>query len=125
VRDSIITRQAALHRWSGVSTVKLAKTAAPIAFAAFIAPCWAWAAGDVAHGRALAQAWCANCHVVGENGAGKDIAPALTTVARRGAPDQVRARAFLAAPHPPMPNFSLSRQEIDDVVAYLNSLAAQ
>jgi hypothetical protein len=26
------------------------------------------------------------------------------------------------SPHPPMPNISLSRQQIDDIVAYLSSL---
>jgi mono/diheme cytochrome c family protein len=31
-------------------------------------------------------------------------------------------RAWLADPHPPMPNFNLSRQQIDDIVAYLDSL---
>jgi hypothetical protein len=30
--------------------------------------------------------------------------------------------AWLANPHPPMPNFNLSRTEIDWIVAYLASL---
>jgi cytochrome c1 len=30
--------------------------------------------------------------------------------------------AFLMTPHPSMPNFSLSRQEIRDVVSYILSL---
>jgi len=86
-------------------------------------PTQGWAAGDAAKGHALASTWCANCHVVADDGQGKDVAPPFPEVARRGAPDQLSARAFLEAPHPPMPDLNLSRQEIDDVVAYLNSLA--
>jgi cytochrome c len=92
-----------------------------LAFLAML-PSFAWAAGDAANGQALAQVWCANCHVVDVSASGKDVVPSLAEIARRGAPDQLRARAFLAAPHPPMPNFSLARQQIDDIVAYLNSL---
>jgi mono/diheme cytochrome c family protein len=88
-----------------------------------MAPGLAWAAGDAARGQALTQVWCANCHVVDSHGDGKDTAPPLPEVARRGAPDQIEARTFLNAPHPPMPNFDLARQQSDDIIAYLNSLA--
>ena len=84
-------------------------------------PHFAWAAGDPDRGRALAQVWCVNCHVVGNSG--KDTAPPLAEIARRGDPAQREARAFLNAPHPPMPNFNLANQQIDDLVAYLQSLA--
>ncbi|HKT20349.1 MAG TPA: cytochrome c [Stellaceae bacterium] len=84
------------------------------------------AAGDAARGEALAQTWCANCHVVEPGStAAKDTAPSLREIARRGGPDQIEARTFLNAPHPPMPNFDLARAQIDDVVAYLKSLAAR
>lgn len=85
-------------------------------------PSLAWAAGDAARGEALARVWCANCHTVEGTGTGRDTAPPLTDIAKRGAPDQFQARAFLASPHPPMPNFDLARQQIDDIVAYLNGL---
>ena len=89
------------------------------------APSIGWAAGDAARGETLARVWCVNCHIVGGSESGKDTAPPLPEVAKRGAPDELQARAFLAAPHPPMPNFNLSRQEIDDIVAYLKELAAK
>jgi mono/diheme cytochrome c family protein len=88
-------------------------------------PAGAWAAGDAARGEALARIWCANCHIVDGNASGRDSAPSLPEIAKRGAPNQLRARAFLAAPHPPMPNFDLARPQIDDIVAYLNSLSRQ
>jgi len=80
------------------------------------------AAGDVEVGRAIAQRWCAGCHVVGpETTGGSDVAPAFTTIAAMRTPDQLRA--FLANPHFPMPNPQLSRSEIGHVVAYIESLA--
>ena len=93
--------------------------------AAAALPGIAWAAGDAARGEALAQTWCANCHLVEPNSAARDSAPPLRENARRGAPDQIVARTFLNAPHPPMPNFDLARPQIDDIVAYLKSLAAR
>jgi len=84
----------------------------------------AWAAGDAARGHALAAVWCSNCHAVDADGNGKDTAPPFAVIARQGWPDQRLARAFIEAPHPPMPNFDLARSQIDDIVAYLNSLAA-
>ena len=86
-----------------------------------LAPGLARAAGDPARGEALARVWCVNCHVVGNTG--KDTAPPLAEIARRGDPAQREARAFITSPHPPMPNFNLARQQIDDIVAYLQSLA--
>jgi len=83
-----------------------------------------WAAGDAARGHALAGVWCSNCHIIDADGNGKDTAPPFSVIARRGWPDQRVARAFIEAPHPPMPNFDLARTQIDDIVAYLNSLAA-
>jgi hypothetical protein len=32
---------------------------------------------------------------------------------------------FLAEPHPPMPNFNLTRQEIQDLVAYFESFRSK
>ena len=83
----------------------------------------AWAAGDLERGHALARTWCANCHTVDANGPAKDTAPSFASIAARGRPDQLEARAFLNAPHPPMPDFGLARSQIDDIVAYLASLA--
>jgi mono/diheme cytochrome c family protein len=86
-------------------------------------PSLAWAAGNAANGHVLARVWCSDCHLVDADGSGKDAAPPLAEIAQRGAPAQLEARQFIAAPHPPMPNFELAREQIDDIVAYLNSLA--
>jgi mono/diheme cytochrome c family protein len=81
------------------------------------------AAGDPEAGRALAEQWCASCHLVspGQTSATTE-APAFASIAQR-APDALAALAgYLADPHPPMPNFSLTRQEIRDLLAYIASL---
>jgi mono/diheme cytochrome c family protein len=81
------------------------------------------AAGDAEAGHKLAQLWCTSCHIVDApaHGAGADTAPPFPTIARQHR-DRAWIRAWLAAPHPPMPNLNLSRQQIDDVLAYLDSL---
>ncbi len=81
-----------------------------------------WAGGDPARGRILARQWCASCHQIEPGAAASDTAPAFASVANDPAMTPARLRAWLADPHPPMPNPSLSREEIDAIVAYLESL---
>ena len=83
----------------------------------------AWAAGDAVAGKALAERSCASCHLVApDQKSATTEAPPFTELASRS-PDEIEALAtFLAAPHPPMPPVSLTRREIDDVVAYIASL---
>ena len=79
----------------------------------------AWAAGDAVQGKATAERWCATCHVVAPGGRGADVAPDFATIARQRDADYLRG--FLSRPHPPMPRFELSRQDIDDLVAYIGT----
>lgn len=78
---------------------------------------------DPVAGRRIANRWCTSCHVVDSSKGGTDAVPTLASIARdpRRGPDWVRQ--WLTSPHPPMPNLSLSRDEIEDVVAYLRSLS--
>jgi mono/diheme cytochrome c family protein len=77
--------------------------------------------GNARTGALLARHWCGSCHGLGV-GVASDAAPPLESIAAR--PDRERwITAWLADPHPPMPNFNLSRSEIDDIVAYLKSLS--
>lgn len=79
-------------------------------------------AADADRGRAIAQQWCASCHIVAPGQAGADSAPAFASIANDPARSPGALRAWLSNPHPPMPNLALSRGEIDDIVAYLESL---
>ena len=80
------------------------------------------AAGDGATGRQLARFWCANCHLVEPNGQGTDTAAPFEAMANNPAFGPERLQAWLSEPHPPMPNFNLTRGEIDAIMAYLKSL---
>ena len=78
--------------------------------------------GDPEAGRDLVRSWCTACHVVDLEGTGADAGPALPTLlaGKQRSADEIRG--WLTDPHPPMPNLNLSRQEIDDILAYLQSL---
>jgi len=68
-------------------------------------------AADPAQGERLAWRWCAECHVV---------APNQTISANRRVPE---ISAFLRADHPQMPDMSLSRDEIANLIAWMQSLS--
>ena len=82
----------------------------------------ALARGDVEHGAVVAKRWCKDCHVVSaDQTSAKVDAPPFADVARRL--DDEQLKAFLTDPHPRMPDMSLSRKEIEDIVSYIRSLA--
>lgn len=82
----------------------------------------ATAAGSREAGLHLAQHWCTGCHALSDTFSATDVAPSFPQIARTYGDDESWLRTWLMAPHPRMPNFSLSRSEIDDLVAYLSSL---
>lgn len=81
-------------------------------------------AADVENGLKISRHWCAACHVVApdQTSASVDV-PTFADIARRKTEKKPLA-AFLAEPHGKMPNMSLTRAEIDDIVAYIRSLGA-
>jgi mono/diheme cytochrome c family protein len=81
------------------------------------------AEGSAEAGKRLAQQWCASCHQVEPSAPAKDTAPPFASLGVEKSKDPGWIRAWLANPHPPMQGINLSRQQIDDVVAYLQSLA--
>jgi mono/diheme cytochrome c family protein len=78
---------------------------------------------DPEHGLALAQRWCASCHVVSpeQQRASADVPP-FATVARSPNFDAKQLAYFLLNPHPKMPDLPLSRAAADDIAAYIASL---
>jgi mono/diheme cytochrome c family protein len=81
-------------------------------------------AADVAKGEIIAKRWCASCHLISpeQKRAVADV-PGFAVVARMKLPD-LSLKAFLSDPHPRMPNMSLTRAEIEDIVAYIRSLGS-
>ena len=94
--------------------------------ALFLVPALAFShpafAADIDNGLKLSKLWCAACHVVAsDQTAARVDVPTFSDIARRKTEKKPLA-VFLAEPHGKMPNMSLSRNEIDDIVAYIRSL---
>jgi mono/diheme cytochrome c family protein len=82
--------------------------------------------GDPAKGRVLAEMWCASCHLVSpEQPAATTEAPPFQSIAQDSRGQFEWLEAFLADPHPPMPQLSLTRAEIRDLAGYIRSLAPE
>jgi mono/diheme cytochrome c family protein len=79
--------------------------------------------GNVNSGRALARAWCAECHRV-EKGRTRTFiySTDLTEVANLPSTTPLSLRVFLRSYHQEMPNFILKPAEADDIIAYILSL---
>ena len=74
-------------------------------------------------GRALAEQWCAKCHAIAPGREGPE--PRIPSFMRMAAdPENTREalRQFITIPHFEMPPQTLTRAEIDDVIAYILSL---
>lgn len=101
----------------------LLPTALFASLAAFAAPLAAQPADPVA-GKATAERWCAQCHVVGPAQAkATDTAPPFRLIARKPQwQDEKKLIEHLARPHPVMPNFSLTHAEVEDLMAYIATL---
>ncbi len=79
--------------------------------------------GDVAAGHVIATTWCANCHVVDQSPTrAGDAVPSFPAIAAQKSTTVLSLEAFLQTPHLRMPNYQLSRKEIDDAAAYILSL---
>ena len=79
--------------------------------------------GDAEAGHALARTWCAHCHVVEvDQKQASDVAPPFAQIANDPSKSALGIAAWLADPHPPMPNMSLTQDEIDDLVDYIGTL---
>jgi len=88
-----------------------------------LVPLAAPARADAAKGAMLAGRWCAACHVVGP-GRVESVPqgpPTFPQVARSGSTTG-QLRGFLSHPHGAMPDLSLTRAEIDDLVDYIATL---
>ena len=114
-------------RMAGMNMLKLGldgawRSAATLALI-WILPAGATAmAADAEAGRTLARTWCGSCHIVDPGGGGSDAARAFEAIAKDPNFTEDGIRAWLADPHPPMPNFNLSRTEVDAIIAYLERL---
>ena len=80
--------------------------------------------GDAAIGHMLGQKWCSSCHVIDSTqqmGASTG-APSFFAIARMKSITRLSLRVFLQTPHQRMPDLHLTRDEVDDLSAYILSL---
>lgn len=82
-----------------------------------------WASDRVDSGKKTAMRWCASCHVVVEGqGAAFTATPTFREIAQKYQDSPNTLEAFLTAPQHPMPDISLTRDDVRDLSAYIRSL---
>ncbi|KWT69808.1 Cytochrome c552 [Hyphomicrobium sulfonivorans] len=99
-------------------------TASVIA-AASLAPASAQMPPNVKAGRQVAEKLCVGCHIVMPNPPNSTVSaeiPAFQTIANRPGQTADTVVGAILIPHPPMPNTNLSREEVNNVAAYIMSL---
>ena len=110
-RDASVRVSSLFRRGLGLGTVLFALAAGVPA-----------TAQDPAAGRALAEQWCASCHIVAPGAGSSDNVPSLQSIVQDRGRSEEWLRTWLSAPHESMPSLSLSRQEIADLVVYFERL---
>ena len=80
--------------------------------------------GDPERGRAIAEAWCLECHEVGPGVREPSLtdAPPFQAVADDPAATETALRVFLRTPHATMPDLRPTPEQTDDLIAYILSL---
>jgi len=78
---------------------------------------------DITKGGQLAGQWCVNCHMIDSKRADAlpQGPPSFPAIARSGKSAE-QLRTFLSHPHGAMPDLALTREEIDDLVGYIETL---
>jgi cytochrome c len=72
-------------------------------------------------GREMVERWCVDCHLIGPERPGGDVGPSFQSVADSRSEEALRA--WISDPHPPMPKLDISANAVDDITAYIKSLA--
>ncbi|SKA09732.1 Cytochrome C oxidase, cbb3-type, subunit III [Enhydrobacter aerosaccus] len=84
-------------------------------------------AQDVVNGEALARRWCVSCHIVSADartGQANGL-PSFPTLAKAPQTTETSLRRAMTAGHSRMPDFSLTKQEQDNLIAYIFSLRSR
>lgn len=84
----------------------------------------ALADGDAGNGAELAAEHCARCHDISPGGAAKQHPPSFASIAGFRPEEQIVARILFPELHSAMPAWNqwISRDEVDDLTAFILSL---
>jgi mono/diheme cytochrome c family protein len=78
--------------------------------------------GNASAGHQLVSRLCTACHIVGTERVGSDVAPPFVVIARDPQKTLAELHAWVGPEHPMLPNLALTRQQIADINAYLDTL---
>jgi len=75
-------------------------------------------------GLELARKFCKECHIIAADGseAAPVGPPSFLSIANKPGQTAERIIGALVAPHPPMPDMHLTNDEMQDIIAYLDTL---
>jgi len=81
-------------------------------------------AQNVMVGEQIAKIWCSGCHQIDNRAPkrGSDAVPSFSSVAQMSSTTAMSLTVFLSTSHGRMPDYALSRTEIQNVSAYILSL---
>ena len=85
---------------------------------------WAQELGSPVRGQRVAETICSECHAV-QKGATRSAnanAPTFQTLAKTPGMTAMAFRIWLRSSHKEMPNIMLETEQVDDVIAYIQSL---
>ncbi len=80
---------------------------------------------DAQDGARIAEQWCASCHQVAPGGLARDAAPSFVTLANTRGENLNWVRTRMQNPLYPITGINLSRREIEDIVAYFETLRTE
>ena len=80
--------------------------------------------GDANRGRQIAAKWCAACHVIGPGAkrTGESQPASFQEIADTPGFGAFALTVFFQTPHKEMPNFTITGELRDDLIAYITSL---
>ena len=116
------------QRWPTLNSMHRAAHSLPLVMTILLAglpnPAGAEETGDIEAGHRLSEIWCSPCHFVGRNAPSgiSNGAPTFVGIASMSSTTPLSLRAFLLTPHARMPDLHLSRDEMDDLAAYILGL---
>jgi mono/diheme cytochrome c family protein len=87
-----------------------------------VAPAAAQDDGSAEAGHELASQLCTNCHIVGDERSGSDLAPPFPVIAKNPRLSLEELHGWGGPGHPMLPELALTPDQIADVNAYLDSL---
>ncbi len=99
----------------------------PMRVVAFVLPfsvfaSHAYAAGDAAQGETLSEEICSRCHNVEPGAPFKEFPPSFASIAVYRAAEDIRWKIIAPPLHTGMPQFYLTPDEIQHIIAYIISL---